>query len=151
MGILESQHPGALQRLQLPVKPATSFPCSFSCPSCQLHVSGSDPLGVLDSPLGQVLPYTFSGERQGQHPEETFGGGKAATPFPMKESIDFLLLTQPITSFWEPQHSGRRTPCACQLRPPSSDVWSLTLGGTFERQMVLETRSQRGGRTHQCQ
>ena len=150
MEILESQHPGALQRLQLPAKPATSLPCSFCCPSCQLHVSGSDALRVLGSPLGQALPYTFARESQGQHPKETFGGGKAATPFPMKESIDFLPLTQPITPFWEPRHSRRR-PCTCQLRLPSSDVWSLTLGGTFERQMLLETRSQRGGKTHQCQ
>lgn len=87
--------------MQLPVKPATSFPFSFCCPSSQLHVSGSDPLRVLDSPLGQVLPYTFSGRSQGQHPKETFGGGKAATPFPMKENTDFFPLTQPITSFWE--------------------------------------------------
>lgn len=106
MEILESQHPGALQRLQLPVKPATSLPCSFCCPSCQLHVGGSDALRVLGSLLGQALPYTFSRESQGQHPKETFGGGQAAAPFPVKESIDFLPVTQPITPSGNPGIAG---------------------------------------------
>ena len=74
-------------QLLLPITPA---PCEWFRPprSARFSLRPSSPLYLLRG-------------SQGQHPKETFGGGKAATPFPMKENTDFFPLTQPITSFWE--------------------------------------------------